>query len=513
MTAGSVSLVGAGPGDPGLITRRGLELLRAAQVVVHDRLVGRELLLEAPPEARLVDAGKAPGRVPLDQVTINDLLIAEARSGHRVVRLKGGDPFVFGRGFEELLACREAGVRCEVVPGVSSAIAGPAAAGIPVTLRGVARSFAVMTAQTGASALADAQGGPNWPALARTDTLVILMGGTQLKGVRGALLDAGRSPQTPVAIVESATLPRQRVTRATLATLGRVEPGAGAPAVLVVGEVARFARTHEDGESRALTGRRVVVTRPLRSASAVAGQLRRRGAEVIVCPLIRIEYRKPRKPHHLEREIFSAAVQSGQEPWIVFTSRHGVVGFWAALRAAGGDARSCAGARLAVVGPRTGEALGEIGLTPDLVADPGRAEALIEILAPQVAGAEVLFPCGTLARREVAAGLRAAGAKVRELVVYNTLPERPDAAAAAEIQRGVDAVLFHSPSAVRAWVAARLAPVRVLVACLGEETADVARRSGLEPEIVAEEHSDDGLIAALEAHFAPSTARSQASRT
>jgi uroporphyrin-III C-methyltransferase len=235
--AGTVHLVGGGPGDPGLITARGLALLRRADVVVHDRLIGPELLHEAWAGAELVDVGKGAGLSPLSQDEINDLLVDRARSGREVVRLKGGDPFVFGRGSEELAACRAAGVRCEVVPGVTSAIAGPAAAGIPVTARGIARSFAVVTAhQTG-------EGEHDVAPLAGVDTIVVLMGRSSLPGFTARLIAAGRDPETPAACIQSATTPAQRVTRATLATIaGAAErDGLEAPVVTIIGAVASLA--------------------------------------------------------------------------------------------------------------------------------------------------------------------------------------------------------------------------------------------------------------------------------
>ena len=234
---GTVHLVGGGPGDPGLITARGLELLRRADVVVHDRLIGPALLVEARPGAELVDVGKGRGHVALAQQEINRLLVDRARAGRTVVRLKGGDPFVFGRGSEELEACRAAGVSCEVVPGVSSAIAGPAAAGIPVTARGVARSFAVVTAhQAGEGGATDLR------PLVGVDTLVVLMGRSGLPGFTTDLIAAGRDPDTPAACIQSATTPDQRVTIASLSTIAAAaeRDGLEAPVVTVIGEVARM---------------------------------------------------------------------------------------------------------------------------------------------------------------------------------------------------------------------------------------------------------------------------------
>ena len=240
VVAGAVELVGAGPGDPGLITVRGLQLLRRADVVVHDRLIGADLLGETRRDALLIDVGKGPGHAPYSQAEINDLLVEHARQGKSVVRLKGGDPFVFGRGSEEMNACRHAGVRVGVVPGVTSAIAGPAAAGIPVTARGIARSFTVVTAQTSEDAMASSA---SVPSAVLSDTLVIMMGRSNLGTLAAELIARGRDPATPVACIQSATTPDQRVTRATLATIAEAadRDGLVAPVVTVIGEVAAAA--------------------------------------------------------------------------------------------------------------------------------------------------------------------------------------------------------------------------------------------------------------------------------
>jgi uroporphyrin-III C-methyltransferase len=242
---GSVSLVGAGPGDPGLITARGLDLLRRADVVVHDRLIGWELLQKARTGAFLIDAGKGPGHAPYSQKDINHLLVEHAREGRTVVRLKGGDPFVFGRGSEEVAACRSAGIAVEVVPGVSSAIAGPAAAGIPVTARGVARSFAVITGQM-------AERAEKAETAEKAATLVILMGRASLRHMTARLIVEGRDPATPAACIQSATTPEQRVTRATLATIADAadRDGLEAPVVVVIGEVVSLSGAGEQADGR-----------------------------------------------------------------------------------------------------------------------------------------------------------------------------------------------------------------------------------------------------------------------
>lgn len=240
-TRGMVYLVGAGPGDPGLITVRGLELIRQADVLVHDRLVATELLAEAQPSAEVVFVGKTPGQPRrYSQEKIHEILIGRAKRGLVVVRLKGGDPFIFGRGFEELQACRRAGIDCVAVPGVTSALAGPEAAGIPLTLRGCVQSLALVTAQS-----AEAAGPPplDYRALAALDAVIILMGRSNLRGIASAMIDGGRSGATPTACIERATTPQQRTTVATLATIADAVEGAGlaAPVVTIVGEVAAYA--------------------------------------------------------------------------------------------------------------------------------------------------------------------------------------------------------------------------------------------------------------------------------
>ncbi|MFL5401805.1 MAG: uroporphyrinogen-III C-methyltransferase [Gemmatimonadales bacterium] len=244
IVSGSVHLVGAGPGDPGLVTVRGIELLRQADVVIHDRLIGTELLSDARPGAKLIDAGKGPGHAPYTQTAINDLLVEHARLGHTVVRLKGGDPFVFGRGSEEVEACRSAGVTVQVVPGVSSAIAAPAAAGIPLTARGVAHSFTVLTGQ-----VSNSGGLPVLPVVPE-HTLVVLMGRASLGQLAAQLIASGHDPATPAACIQSATTPEQRVTRATLATIAEAadRDGLVSPVVTVIGEVVRL------GEAGKLAG-------------------------------------------------------------------------------------------------------------------------------------------------------------------------------------------------------------------------------------------------------------------
>lgn len=493
---GRVHLVGAGPGDPGLLTLRGAELLGGADVVVHDRLVSEDVLAMAPPHAELIDVGKVPGGENTSQAAINSMLVDHALRGRKVVRLKGGDPFVFGRGSEELAACRAAGVPCEVIAGVSSAIAGPAAAGIPVTARGVARTFAVATARSG-EGLAPAE--PDFAALAAMDTVVLLMGRERLGEFAGRLIEAGRNRRTPAAIVERATLPGQRTVVATLGTIADAADVAGIapPAVLVVGETAAWAQASPDAPP-ALGGLRVVVTRPPSASAELVAALRQRGADVIECPLIAIEYPDPPPP----------LPDLGAFDWLVVTSLHGVRGFWRCLEGAALDGRSLGRMRIATVGPKAASELWKVGrLRADVVPDEHRAEALVREFGRRCDGAakpvRVLIPCGTLAREETATGLRSLGATVTELTVYDTVAAAPTEATRRRIGRGVDTVLLYSPSAAKSLVAQALPVGDAAIVCVGPTTAEAAQRLGLAAPIVPALYGDHGVIEALEAWFAP----------
>ena len=488
--AGRVWLVGAGPGDPGLLTVRGRELLQAADVVLFDRLGGSEMLHLVRTDAELIDVSKTPGGPTVPQESINAMLVEHAEAGRLVVRLKGGDPFVYGRGAEEIDACRAAGIPCEVVPGLTSALAGPSAAGIPVTLRGVARTLSIATPVTG---IGEHEQPPDYTALARTDTAVFLMGVGKIAEVAAGLLGAGRDPATPAAIIERATLPDQRVTRTTLGSMASdaERRGVRPPAVLVVGETAALA-VETDPAAGPLAGKRVLITRPATANARLAEALRERGAEPVRVPLIEIRLRDP--------DGWSGDL--GPAEWLVFTSLHGVRGFWDALRARGLDARAVGDRRIACVGPRTARELRQFGLHADLVPEEHRAAALIESLAERIRpGTPVLFPCGTLALEETTDGLTRLGASVERLVVYETLDRSPTAAERAELERGFDAVLFYAPSGVRSAVALGLDCSDAVVGCIGPTTARAAEDAGYRVDLVPEAYSDAGLIRALECAF------------
>jgi len=499
---GRVILVGAGPGDPDLITVRGAEVLRRADVVVYDSLVDRALLDLAPPEAERIDVGKRGHEAPTRaQAEIEALLVARAREGRTVVRLKGGDPFVYGRGGEEGSACRAAGIPFEVVPGITAALAGPAFAGIPVTDRRHGASFAVVT---GHRDLSRPWTSIRWDRLATAvDTLVVLMGMRNLEKLAETLIAAGRDPATPAAVVMEAATPRQRVVCAPLAELAARTRAAGlaAPAVVVVGDVVRLREELRWFDAAPLFGRRVLVTRAAEQAARLAGALRAAGAEPVCVPMIRIAP-APMEATPLDFEGFDA---------LLFTSANAVRFF--AERLAAADLRPGAlPAAVLCVGPATAAAARGAGFrAPEVAGSRHDAAGMLAALragAP-LAGRRFLFVRGERARALLPEGLRAEGARVDEWVAYRTLPAELDEAAlrAALVRGELDALTFTSPSAVRRFAAcldaASRAAVRSrVVAALGETTAAALREAGLPPDTVSEAADPNRLVSALAARLA-----------
>jgi uroporphyrinogen III methyltransferase/synthase len=484
----AVYLVGAGPGDPGLLTVKGAELLRRADVVVHDRLSELSLLDQARPDAELIDVGKRPGQ-PVAQEYINELLITRGRAGATVVRLKGGDPFVFGRGGEEALALIEAKVPFEVVPGITSAVAVPAYAGIPVTHRGLATSFTVVTGHSRHAVEVET----NWEALAAAGgTIVVLMGVAHRTEIAARLQAGGLSPSTPVAAVRWGSRPGQSTVRTTLAGLGDVplEP----PVTVVIGAVAAL----ELGwfEQRPLFGRRVVVTRSREQASDLVSRLVQLGAETVELPTIAIA--DPGDGGDGLRAAAEAVAVAGYR-WVVFTSANAVHRFVPLVR----DARSFAGASIAATGPGTAEALARYGLVADLVPERFVAEALVEALGSPATpgrlaeGRRVLLPRAAVGRDALPDGLRAAGWEVDVVEAYRTVAATPSAAELAAVA-SADVVTFTSSSTVTNFVALvgadRLPPI---VACIGPVTAATARDLGIEVQVIPEEHTIAGLVDAV----------------
>ena len=480
----TVYLVGAGPGDPGLLTVRGAELLRRAEVVVYDRLASPALLELAPAGAELVDVGKAPGRVAMTQEQINALLVERGQAGLEVVRLKGGDPFVFGRGGEEAESCRDANVPFEVVPGITSAIAAPAYAGIPVTHRGLSTSVTIVT---GHEDPAKGTTDTDWDALARAGgTIVVLMGAGRVSEIAKALIAGGRAANTPVAAVRWGTRPEQRTVRATLETIDQL--GVEAPSAIVVGAVADL----ELGwfEQRPLFGRTVVVTRAREQASELRTRLEQLGAAVIELPSIALE------------PVQFSLPALDQFAWLVFTSANGVDAFFdRGLAPVGRDARALAAVRVAAIGPGTADALARRGVRADLVPPRFVAESLLEAFPdPEAPGARVLIARAASARDVLPEGLAARGYDVEVLAVYQTVPVTPDPDHLARVRAGdVDALTFTSSSTVKNFCDAvgPLESSATSVISIGPVTSERARSLGLSVDAEADPHTIDGLVAAV----------------
>jgi len=485
----TVFLVGAGPGDPGLLTVRGAEVLARADVVVYDRLSVASLLRLAPSHAELISVGKAPGRVEMSQADINALLVERGKDGASVVRLKGGDPFVFARGGEEAAALLDARVPFEVVPGITSAIAVPAYAGIPLTLRHSSTSFTVVTGHEDPAV--GELGTVDWDALGRVGgTIVVLMGVARIGKIAERLLASGRSPDTPVAAITWGTRPQQRTVRATLATIAsrKLEP----PATIVIGEVAALDLAWF--ERRPLFGRRIVVTRAREQASDLSGRLEALGADVIELPAIAIE-----DPADGGAALRAAVAQLRSYDWVVLTSANGARRLLAALR----DARDLGGVHVAAIGPGTADSLLLGNVRADLVPSRFVAEALLDEFPPAPADrtARVLLARAEIARDVLPAGLRVRGWTVDVVDAYRTVPVTPSkqqltAAATA------DAITFTSSSTVERFLeAGGQAAIPPVVACIGPITADTARARGLTVDIEASVHSIEGLVDAIVNHF------------
>ncbi|HYI61420.1 MAG TPA: uroporphyrinogen-III C-methyltransferase [Acidimicrobiales bacterium] len=485
----TVHLVGAGPGDPGLLTLRGAEVLARAEVVVHDRLSAAALLDLAPPEAERIDVGKAPGRARLTQDGINALLVERGRRGQRVVRLKGGDPFVFARGGEEAAALAAAGVAWEVVPGITSAIAAPAYAGIPVTQRFSSTAFTVITGHEDPSA---GEGTIDWEAAARLGgTLVILMGVARWPQISARLLGAGLDPGTPAAAVRWGTRPDQVAVRATLATLG--DQALEAPSVIVVGRVA--ATDLAWFERRPLFGQRVVVTRTRAQASQLSRGLAAAGAEPVEVPLIEVG-----PPSDGGAALRAAVAGVGRCAWLVLTSPNGVERTFAHIP----DSRALGGVRVAAIGPGTAAALAAHRVVADLVPDRFVAEALLESFPDPppdpAAPRRVLLARAEEARPVLPEGLRARGWEVEVVPAYRTTAAPVTDGARARVA-AADSVTFASSSTVTRFVDAfGVDAAPPVVACIGPVTAATARAAGLPVTVEAAEHTIDGLVAALVAH-------------
>lgn len=486
-----VYLVGAGAGDSGLLTLRAQEVLRAADVVIYDRLAD-ESILNLCAEARKIYVGKEAGRHTLKQTEINQLLVEEARRNQVVVRLKGGDPFVFGRGGEEALCLREHNQSFEIIPGVTSAIAVPAYAGIPVTHRGLATSFAVVTGHEDPT---KPESSIRWEKLSTAvDTLIFLMGVANLPQIVGKLLEHGRAPSTPAALIRWGTKPAQEVLVTTLAEAphAKILP----PAIFVVGDVVSLRERLKWFETRPLFGRRILVTRARAQASKLSNALTSLGAEVIECPTIKII-----APSDNFKQLDTAIDNLRGFDWIVFTSANGVDKFFERLRLHGRDARALS--NVAAIGSATAEKLSSVGIIPDVVPKDFIAESLATALSGLVDGKKVLLARAEVARDILPDALKSFGAVVTVAPAYQTVRE-----ASAQIDfDALDLVTFTSSSTVESFIASYgLEPLKkVPSAAIGPITAQTLERYGVAAAVFAREFTIAGLVDAVKS-FANSNA-------
>jgi uroporphyrinogen III methyltransferase/synthase len=500
LSEGKVFLVGAGPGDPGLITVRGKHLIDSADAVVYDALANIALL---PPRAKetghpeLFYVGKRGGaKDSVSQEEINALLIRLARDGKRVVRLKGGDPFVFGRGSEEAQAMNDASVVFEVVPGITAGIAAPAYAGIPVTHRGLSTS---VTFVTGHEDPAKPTTQTNWSALAKSGgTIVLYMGVKTLPAITKALMDNGMPSEMPAAAIQWGTQAKQRTVVGTLETIAAraEEQRVTAPVITIIGWSVVLRDELSWFERRPLFGRRVVVTRATQQAHALSEKLRDAGADVIEMPAMQIA--------RLDLAPLRAAFQQLSEiDWLFFTSQNAVAIFWEQLLGGGRDARALAGVKIGAVGPATAGALLEHGIAVDVIPARFVAESLLEVLQTRtdVSGSRALFVTAEGGRDVLPEGLRELGASIDVIEAYRSIPDGEGAERLArqiESER-IDIVTFTSGSAVRGYIDAvgeELA-VKVPGASIGPQTSEAMREAGIEVRYEAKESTIDGLVAAI----------------
>ncbi len=500
--SGKVWLVGAGPGDPGLITVRGHEALRRAEVVVYDRLVAPEFLEIVPEGAEVIYVGDQPGLHSVSQDEVNTLLIARAREGRAVVRLTGGDPFVLGPGDEEAAALRAAGVPFEVVNGVTSAIAAPAYAGIPITQTGLAATFAVVSGNEER----EGPGAPiDWAKLATAVDTIILMDVRNLASVAAAMLQHGRAADTPVAVVGWGTHARQQTVVGNLATITELSAGlpTDRPAVAVFGEVVRLRDRLRWYDDRPLFGRRVLVTRARQHASQLRQALLDEGAEVVELPAI--EILETAAPEIVDRVIGS--LDEGQYGWVIFASPNTVERFFRFLGERGKDARTFGDTRVCAAGPGTAEALLRNGIRADSAPADSSAEGIVRAFGSRALGRRrILVPRADLARPDIITGLRKQGAEVEEVPLYvSSIPRQPNRESLGRLRRGeIDIVTFATVSSVVNLLdmlggdgSCLKAPV---IACLNPLTAQAAREAGLRVDVEARDQSITGMVKALRSH-------------
>lgn len=494
---GKVYLVGAGPGDPGLLTLRGKELLEEAEVVVYDYLANPELLKYCPSNCELIYVGKKGGAHTLPQEEINRLLVRKAKEGKKVVRLKGGDPFLFGRGGEEIEELLKEGILFEVVPGITSAIAVPAYAGIPVTHRNFTSTLAIIT---GHEAEDKEESKVNYSVLAKIGTLVFLMGVKNLPHIVENLLREGKSPDTPCAVIQWGTTPRQKTAEGTLKNIVDIvkEKGITAPAIIVVGEVVKLRRDFNWFEKKPLFGKRILITRTREQASKLRKALTEHGAQVVEIPTIEV------RPLWGEENL-SIFQELSKYDWLVFTSENGVKFFFERLFSLGLDVRALGGCKIAVIGPATMKPLQRRGIIADLMptkdyTQEGLVEAFKEI---DLKGKRILLVRAKVAREVLPLSLKERGAEVEILPIYETVkPKEVGKSLREAFQEGIDLITFTSSSTVENFFKIleednlELSK-EVILASIGPVTSQTLRERGYNPHIEAKEYTISGLVEAI----------------
>ncbi len=501
---GKVYLVGAGPGDPELITLKGLECIKNADVIIYDYLASPSLLKHAREHAEIIYVGKKGGDHTLSQDRINALIAEKAQKGFTVTRLKGGDPFIFGRGGEEAEVLIDARIPFEIIPGVTSAIAAPAYAGIPLTHRKFTSTIAFVT---GHEDPAKAESNIDWAALAKgIGTLVFLMGVKNLPHITDRLMHHGMSPDTPVALVRWGTTPKQTTVSGTLDTIVERTKAAGLkpPAIIVVGHVVKLREKMRWFETRPLMGQCIVVTRAREQASDLVKRLSDLGAECLECPTIKVSPPQDVKPLDQAMENLSSY------DWLIFTSVNGVNFFFERLFQKNKDVRALKDIHTAVIGPATEKRLFDFGLKSDIVPESYRAESVVKAFAGKdVTGRKILLPRAKEARPVLPLELKKMGAVVDEVTAYCThaVKDNTDVLSARLKERSIDMITFTSSSTVKNFRA--LFPNEdlkdlmrgVTIASIGPVTADTARDLGFDVHIIAESYTIPGLCQAILTHF------------
>jgi uroporphyrinogen III methyltransferase/synthase len=499
--SGKVYLVGAGPGDPGLITVKGLRCLEQAQVVVYDRLLDPSLLGSVPASAERVFVGKERGRQALTQDEINQLLVDRAGAGKVVVRLKGGDPFVFGRGGEEALALAGANIPFEVVPGITSAIAAPAYAGIPLTHRRMASCFTVVSGNEDPS---KPESAIPWEVLARTGgTLVVLMGWATLESILETLQREGMPAATPAALIQWGTWTKQHTVAGTLSNIvarGQ-EAGLKPPVVAIIGEVVTLHHQLRWFDCRPLFGKKVLITRSRTQASRLRLLLEELGAEPVELPSIEIA------PLEDYTQLDAALARLHSFRWVIFTSANSVEAVFDRLHQQGKDARAFSDAAIGAIGPATANVLMQHGIKPDFIPARSVSESVVEELSGRDwQGVPVLLPGSDIRRDVLEQGLTSLGARVERVAAYRTLtPQSAGSQARQILGKGMDVVTFTSSSTVSNLLnildGNKQQLESSLIACIGPITATTARELGLRVDVVADEHTVEGLVDVLVEHF------------